>query len=119
MMDLVKNGGFRWDDTAQAGSNPVSDTFTPPTLFSATKAATLRDAGNSGLAYPAATITKLHVNWGHASAAQITRVLVDAEGDTQSLIQRVDDVVAQCDVCKAFEKAPHIPNSGTSSVDVQ
>ena len=45
---------------------------------------------------------KLHINWGHASATQIKRVLVDAEGDTQSLVQHVDDVVAQCDVCKAL-----------------
>ena len=30
----------------------------------------------------------------------------------------MDDVVAQCDVCKAFEKAPHIPISGTSSASM-
>ena len=40
---------------------------------------------------------------------------MDAEGDTQYLVQHVGDVVAQCDVRKAFEKAPHIPISGTSS----
>ena len=43
---------------------------------------------------------------------------MDAEGDTQSLVQHVDDVVAQSDVCKAFETAPHIPISGTSSVSM-
>ena len=49
---------------------------------------------------------KLHINWGHASATQIKRVLVDAEGDTQSLLQHVDEVVSQRDTCKAFDKAP-------------
>ena len=30
----------------------------------------------------------------------------------------MDDAVAQCDVCKAFGKAPHPPVSGTSSVSM-
>ena len=95
MMDLAKNGGRRWDDPAHAGLNPVSGNFTPPKLFSAYKAATLRNAGNPDRSGPSTFIMKLHVNWGHASAAQNKRVLVDAEGGTQSLIQHVDDVVAQ------------------------
>ena len=48
----------------------------------------------------------------------IKRVLVDAEGDTQSLIQHVGDVVSQRDASKEFEKAPHVPISGTSSVSM-
>ena len=99
---LIRNGGFRWDDASQVN-------FTPPQLASACKAATLRDAG----------IMKLHINWGHASAKQIKRVLLVAEGDTQSLTQHLDDVVSQRDACKAFEKAPHIPISGTSSVSMR
>ena len=43
---------------------------------------------------------------------------MDAEGDTQSLIQHVDEVASQRDTCKAFEKAPHIPISGTSTVSM-
>ena len=42
---------------------------------------------------------KLHINWRRASAAQIKRVLVDAEGDTQSLIQHVGDVGSLRDMC--------------------
>ena len=61
---------------------------------------------------------KLHINWGHASATQIKRVLVDAEGGTQSLIQHVDEVASQRDTCKAFERAPRIPISGTSTVSM-
>ena len=63
-------------------------------------------------------ITKLHINWGHASATQIKRVLVDAEGGAQSLIQHVDGVASQCDACTALAKAPHIPISGTSTVSM-
>ena len=118
MTDLMKNGGFRWGEPDQAGLNPASGNFTPPKLLSAYRAVTLRDAGNSDLPDPSTTIMKLHVNLGHASAAQIKRVLVDAGGGTQSLVQHVDDVVAQCDVCKAFEKAPHIPTSGTASASM-
>ena len=43
---------------------------------------------------------------------------MDAEGGTQSLLQHVDEVVSQCDSCKAFDKAPHIPISGTSTVSM-
>ena len=41
-----------------------------------------------------------------------------AEGDAQSLIRHVDEVAAQRGACKAFEKAPHIPISGTSAVSM-
>ena len=61
---------------------------------------------------------KLHINWGHASVTQIKRVLVDAEGGAQPLIQHVNEVASQRDTCKAFEQAPHIPISGTSTVSM-
>ena len=64
---------------------------------------------------PKKIVTKLHINSGHASARHIKRVLADAEGDTQSPMQRVGDVVSLCDASRAFEKAPHIPISGTST----
>ena len=117
-MDSARNGGFRWDDASQVNSRSVPANFTPPQLFSACKAATLRYAGNADTSDPKKIITKLHINWGHASATQIKRVLVDAEGDTQSLIRHVDDVAPLRDTCRAFEKAPHIPISGTSSVSM-
>ena len=56
------------------------------------------------------------MNWGHASAQQIKRILVDAEGDNVSLLRHVEEVVNQCDVRKAFDKAPHTPIAGTSTV---
>ena len=99
-------------------SRSVPANVTPPRLFPANKAATLRDEGNSETSNPEKIITKVDINWGRASATQIKRVLVDAEGDTQSRIQHVDDVVSQRDACKAFEKAPRIPTPGTSSVSM-
>ena len=57
-----------------------------------------------------------HLNWGHASALQSKRILVDAEGANQRLLDRADAVVHQCQVRHAFEEAPHHPVAGTSSV---
>ena len=42
---------------------------------------TLGDAREGNNSDPKKIIEKLHVNWGHASAQQIKRILVDAEGD--------------------------------------
>ena len=39
-----------------------------------------------------------------------------ADGKTGSLIPCVDDVVRECDVCRAFDVAPSIPVSGASLV---
>ena len=78
IMDLMKNGGVRWDEPGQVGATPVSGNFTPPKLHAAYRAVALRDAGNSDLSSPATVFAKLHVNWRHVSAAQVKRVLVDA-----------------------------------------
>ena len=96
-MDLMRNGSFRRGDDSQVKFRSATTEFAPPQLFPACKAATLRDAGNAWASGPEKIITKLHINWGHASATQIKRVLVDAESDTQSPTQHVDDVVSQCD----------------------
>ena len=86
LMDLMRNGGFRWAEESEQPSIHSAALFQTPQLFSACKAVTLRDAGNADVSDPSKVIMKLHVNWGHASATQIKRVLVDAEGDTQSLL---------------------------------
>ena len=41
---------------------------------------------------------------------------MDAEGDAQPLIPLADKVVSECDACKAFAEAPHLPVAGTSTV---
>ena len=117
-MDLMRSGGLRWTEDPDPCSSLSPVTSRTPQLFSACKAVTFRDAGNAEISDPNKVIMKLHINWGHASATQIKRVLVDTEGDTQSLSRHVDEVVSQCDACKAFEKAPHIPISGMPTVSM-
>ena len=57
----------------------------------------------------------LHANWGHASAHQLQRVLVDSDGDQMHLPTYVDEVSEQCEVRRTFENAPHLPVAATSS----
>ena len=118
LLDEMRNGGLRLDDASQVNSRSALANFAPSQLFSECKAVTLRDAGNAEISGPKTIIMKLHINWGRASATQITRVLVDTDGDTQPPIRHAGDVVSQRDTCKASEKAPHIPISGTSSVSM-
>ena len=87
--------------------------FSPPSTFSACKAVMHGIGNNSN---PKKIIEKLHVNWGHASAQQIKRVLVAADGGNLPLLRHVEEVVNQCEVCRAFDKAPHFPIAGTATV---
>ena len=59
---------------------------------------------------------KLHVNWGHASAQQLKRVLADSVWNNMDLVGCVDEVMAQCEGRQASDKAPHVPEAGTSTV---
>ena len=59
---------------------------------------------------------KLRVNWGHASAQQLKRVLMDPEGDNMHLIACADEVSVRREFREAFEKAPRAPVAGTSTV---
>ena len=77
LMDLISNGGFRWLGDPKPNPRVAPNTFRTPQLFSACKAATLRDAGNAEISDPNKVITKLHANWGHASATQIKRGLAN------------------------------------------
>ena len=95
LMDLMRNGGFCWSGGPEPPTSPSALSFQTPQLFSACKAVTLRDAGNAEISDPNKVIMKLHINWGHASATQIKRAPVDAEGEPQSLLQYVDEVVSQ------------------------
>ena len=54
-------------------------------------------------------ITKLHANWGHASAQQLKRVSVHSGGEIMHLVNIADEVLQQRDICRPFEKAPHVP----------
>ena len=52
---------------------------------------------------------ELHVNWGHASARQLGRVLVDSEGGNMHVATRADEVLEQYEVRRAFDKVPRAP----------
>ena len=60
---------------------------------------------------------KIHIevraHWGHSSAPQTGRELVDSDGEAMGLISFVDEVPHQCDICRAFEQAPYLPIAGT------
>ena len=58
---------------------------------------------------------ELRVNSGHASAQQLKRASAGSAGDNTRLITCADEVLARCEVCQAFEQAPHAPVAGTST----
>ena len=43
-------------------------------------------------------------------------MLVDSDGGMSHVVAHVDSVLETCEVCRAFDKAPHLPIAGTSSV---
>ena len=61
-------------------------------------------------------LMKLHVSGGHASAKQLERALARSEGVNAHSITCVEDAAGQCELCQAFDKAPHAPVAGTSTV---
>ena len=90
--------------------------FVPPIEFSASTAATSGDARDDGSSDPEKINLKLRVNWGLASANQLKRVLVDSDGGMSHLANYAVGVLGNCDVCRAFEEAPHVPTAGASAV---
>ena len=92
--------------------------FVPPREFPACAAATSGDARDDSISDPKKIIMKLHVNWGHASATQLKRVLVDSDGSMSHFAPHLEAVLGKCDVCRAFDKAPHVPIAGASAVSM-
>ena len=62
--------------------------FSPPREFSACTAVTLGDAQGDGISDPKKISMKLHANWGHASATQLRRELVDSGGGVPHLADK-------------------------------
>ena len=75
----------------------------------------LENAVEPRLSDPAKEDVMLHVFWGHASARQLTRSLVDSDGGAVGCFGSADAVLQPCEVCGAFDKAPHLPAADTSS----
>ena len=90
--------------------------FGPPQTFSACKAATLRGAMCGCLPDPKKIIAELHVNWENAATQRLKRVLVDPNGGKMHLVNCAGEVPEHCEVCRASDKAPHVPRTGTSAV---
>ena len=92
--------------------------FVPPIEFPACATATLGDAGGDSISEPTKICSKLHVRWVRASANQLTRVLVDSDGGMPHLANYVDEVLENCEVRWAPDKAPHVPIAGTCAVSM-
>ena len=67
--------------------------FDPLREVSACTAVTLGDAQDDGISDPKKSITKLHTNWGHASATQFKRILADSGGGMSLLANHVDAAI--------------------------
>ena len=65
---------------------------------------------DSRLSGTAEIITKLHVDWGHASAHQSERLLVDSTRELCGLGSYVDEGLEQCEICCVLDKAPRVPD---------
>ena len=90
--------------------------FETPRTFAARKAVALEAAPDGNLPDTKKIVTTLRVNRGHAPAQQLKRVVADSEKGNMHLLTCVDEVCARREVCQAFEKAPHAPAGGTSTV---
>ena len=75
----------------------------------------LGDALDGEKGDPKQIVRQLRVNWGRASSQQLKRTMAEADGRANGLIPLADDVVREREICWAFDAAPAIPVSGTSS----
>ena len=41
---------------------------------------------------------------------------MDSDGENTHLVDCVDEVSEQCDICRASDKAPHVPTAGAATV---
>ena len=89
-----------------------------PLTSAACRAVAFGDAEDGRLTEPRKISMKLHVNWGHASAQQLRRELVDSGEGNANFPTCVDGELAQCEFCRASVKAQHIPAAGTSTVAI-
>ena len=90
--------------------------FGPPHTFSARRAVTLGGAMDGNLPDRRKLIGKLHVNWGHASAQQSSRLSVNLDGANPHSANSVGEVLEQRDVCRSFDTAAHVPITGAPTI---
>ena len=92
--------------------------LTPPRTFSACKAVTLGDARGGTLSEPKKVAMKLHVNWGMLRRSRSNGSWWTPKGGNLELLQHVGEVVGRRDVCRALDRAPHVPIAGTPTVSM-
>ena len=90
--------------------------FDPPCAFSARNAVTLGEALDGSLSDSTKMLKRLHFDMGHSSAQKLRRVVADSSGETVGSVNYVYEVSERSTICRAFDKAPHIPTAGASMV---
>ena len=55
------------------------------------------------------------MNWAHSSARQLRQVLFGSDGRNMHLPTCADEVLGECEICRASDKAPHDPAAGNSA----
>ena len=89
--------------------------FSAPGQFDAYEDEMLEDAIDSSRGEAQGSAKNVHANRAHASAHKLLRTLVGDGGANKRLLGLADEVAGQCEVCQAFDRAPHLPVAGTSS----
>ena len=70
------------------------------------------------LSDPEKNAMKLHVNGRHASAQREKLVSANSDKDNMHLATYGYGALEQCAACPAFNKDPHVPIAGTSTVSM-
>ena len=103
------------DPPENASSAVPADRWSAPLIHNALTSTALGDALDGEKSDPKEIVRRLHVNCGHASSQQLKRALAEADGRADGLNPLADDVVRECEICRAFDVAPAIPVAGTLS----
>ena len=75
-----------------------------------------KDALNADPRDARSIVRELHSNWGHASAQQLRRILVDAHRASEPAPDVTGEAVTQCDMRQASDKAPRLLAAGATLV---
>ena len=67
----------------------------------------LKDALDSDVDDARGRVRKLHLNWGHASAYQLRRILAAGGSVSKAVLDAANDAVNHCEIHPASEEAPH------------
>ena len=89
--------------------------FSAPDALRACKATTIKNLIDPGENNARLIVKKSHLGWGRQGVGkQARRILTDADGVGTDMLNVVDSVARECDVCMAFENTPHFLVAGAS-----